>query len=272
MSTKSRQMFSMQCDFTGCPAELESDDGGAWLYDTAEEARKAAYDYDWVTDGDRDYCDRHRDEVDNPVTEPSELLEAVDELTLPRNVKIPTDDGHAWATEDALLVQLQEAVSSSIRSGSGAGGAAWTRNVLDSDALYQASIITATIGDWCHMAGIKPTRDPVKDLRAWYAARLTATNPDEFYIGQLRRWAGQIRAMTSPPKTLEITAPCPVCGEGQYTNDLGEVVRNPLQMTYRADANMWHTAKVLCRACEVVWVGGEAMAELRDELDEKETA
>lgn len=203
----------------------------------------------------------------------TELLEAVDELTLPRNVKIPTDDGHTWATEDALLVQLQEAVSSSIRSGSGAGGAAWTRNVLDSDALYQAGIITAAISDWCVLVGVKPTRDPVKDLRAWYAARLTATDPEEFYLGQLRKWAGQIRGMLTPPKTLEIVAACPVCGEGTFTNDMGEIVRHPLQMTYRAEsANMWRTAKVACRACEVVWVGGEAMAELRDELDEKETA
>lgn len=203
----------------------------------------------------------------------TELLEAVDELTLPRNVKIPTDNGHTWATEDALLVQLQEAVSSSIRSGSGAGGAAWTRNVLDSDALYQAGLITAAIGDWCVIVGIKPTRDPVKDLRSWYAARLTATDPEVFYLGQLRKWAGQIRAMTSPPKTLEITAACPVCGQGQYTNDMGEMVRNPLVMTYRPDdGNLNRSAKVMCRACEVVWSGGEAMAELRDEIDEKETA
>ncbi|MUG03543.1 hypothetical protein ECC01_21375, partial [Bacillus tequilensis] len=103
-----------------------------------------------------------------------DLLTGVDELTLPKPVRVPTDTGHTWATEDALLVQLQEAVSSSIRSGSGSGGAAWTRNVLDGDALYQASIITATIGDWCRMAGAAVTRDPVTDLRAWYARRLAA--------------------------------------------------------------------------------------------------
>lgn len=28
------------------------------------------------------------------------LLEAVDDLTLPRNVKVETDDGHTWATEE----------------------------------------------------------------------------------------------------------------------------------------------------------------------------
>ena len=66
----------------------------------------------------------------------TDLLTVVDELTLPKPVKVPTDDGYTWATEDPLLVQLQEAVSSSLRSGSGSGGAPWTRNVLDSDALH----------------------------------------------------------------------------------------------------------------------------------------
>lgn len=32
----------------------------------------------------------------------TELLDLIDDLTLPRNVKVPTDDGHTWATEDAL--------------------------------------------------------------------------------------------------------------------------------------------------------------------------
>lgn len=203
----------------------------------------------------------------------TDLLALVDELTLPNPVRIPTDDGHTWATEDALLVQLQEAVSSSLNSGSGSGGAVWTRNVLDSDALHTAAIITTTIGDWCRIAGATVTRDPVKDLRAWYAARLTATNPETFYLDQLRKWAGQIRAILNPPRTIEITASCPICGQGEYTNDLGELIRNPLQMTYRADdERFWRGAKVLCRACDNVWAGVEAMEELREELDEKDTA
>lgn len=204
----------------------------------------------------------------------TELNDAVDDLTLPKPVKVQTDDGHTWATEDALLVQLVEAVSSSLSSGSGAGGSPWTRNVLDGDALHRAAIITSQIGDWCRMAGAKVTRDAVADLRAWHVAHIgRPDHVDGFYIDQLRKWAGEIRAMTNPPKTVEITAPCPVCGQGEYTNDMGENVRNPLVMTYRPDAdNLNRTARVMCRACEAVWAGGAAMAELRDEIDEKETA
>lgn len=203
----------------------------------------------------------------------TELLDAVDELTLPKPVKVPTDDGYTWATEDALLVQLQEAITSTIRSGSGSGGAAWTRNVLDTDALHQAMIITSTIGDWCHMVGVKATRDPVKDLRAWYVKRMKASNPETFYLNQLRKWATQIRAMINPPRTVEIVRPCPVCGQGAFTNDMGEVVQHPMVMTYRAtEDRFWRGAKVLCRACENVWEGVGAMEELADELEEKDTA
>lgn len=203
----------------------------------------------------------------------TDLLDAVDDLTLPRNVKVPTDDGHTWATEDALLVQLREAVSSSLNSGSGAGGSPSTRNVLDSDALYKASIITATIGDWCRIIGAKVTRDAVVDLRAWHAAYLATNDPGEFYISQMRAWAGQIRTMVNPPKTVEITAPCPVCGQGSYVNDMGERITNPLILTYRPESeHLWKSSKVMCRACEAVWIGGGAMEELSDELKEKETA
>ena len=204
----------------------------------------------------------------------TDLLTVVDELTLPKLVKVPTDDGHTWATEDPLLVQLQEAVSSSLRSGSGSGsgGAPWTRNVLDSDALHQAAIITSMIGDWCRLAGAEVTRDPVQDLRAWYAKRLSARDPETFYLGVLQKWVTTIRALVNPPKTLEILGACPVCKAVTYTNSTGDTVRNPLVMTYRPDtANMHRAARATCRACDTIWQGDEAMEELAAELKEGDT-
>ena len=202
----------------------------------------------------------------------TDLLDVVDELTLSRPKKLETDDGFMWVTEEPLLVQLQEAVSSSLRSGSGSGGAPWTRNVLDGDALHQAAVITATIGDWCRIAGAVVTRDPVTDLRAWHAKRLSARDPEAFYLEQLRKWAGMIRAIVNPPKTLEILGACPVCKEQTYTNATGETVRNPLVMIYRPDTtNMHKAARATCRACDTVWQGDEAMEELADELKEGDT-
>lgn len=207
----------------------------------------------------------------------TELQDAVDELTLPRNVKVPTDDGHTWATEDALLVQLEQAVSSSLKSGSGSGGAAWERNVLDSNALYTASLIRSAISDWCRITGITGRREPIEGLRAWHAARLSdpaeTRETDPFYIEQMRKWAAQIRVMVNPPKTVEITAPCPACGQGVYTNDMGEVVRNPIQLSYRPESgSIWQDARALCRACEMVWDTEWRLRELRHDIDDRETA
>ena len=65
MSTETKVLHAMRCDHPGgCPSELEADDG-AWLYASEDEARKAAFDYDWVTDGrGKDYCDHHRDDLE----------------------------------------------------------------------------------------------------------------------------------------------------------------------------------------------------------------
>lgn len=205
------------------------------------------------------------------------LLDAVEDLTAPRNVKVTTDDGHTWATEDPLLTQLADAVSSTLNSGSGSGGAPWARNVLDSGALHQAAIIRSTIGDWCRMVGVQGRREPADGLRAWYAARIalpeTQRETDPFYIGQLRAWANQIRNMTNPPKTIEIVAACPICDQGTYTNDLGDVVRNPLQLTYRPESgSIWQDARAICRACQTVWDDQWKLRALRHDIDAKETA
>ena len=202
----------------------------------------------------------------------NELLDAVDDLTLPKPVKIPTDDGYTWAREDALLVQLQEAIISSIGGTAGGRTSPWTRNVLDSAALHQATIITSTIGDWCRMVDIKPTRDAVTDLRAWYVAMLaTPDRDDQFYIRQMTVWAHQIRDMINPPKTVEITATCPACGQGQWTNDLGERIANPLLLTYRPETgSIWQDAKATCRACSTLWEGEWRLRELRHDVDARE--
>lgn len=202
----------------------------------------------------------------------SALLDAVDDMTLPRPVKIPTDTGHTWAVEDALLVQLTEAVSSALKSGSAARCSPWTRNVLDSAALHQAAIITSTIGDWCRMAGAKVTRNAVTDLRAWYVAHMSKPDhEDAFYVRQLTEWAHQIRTICNPPKTVEITAACPACGQGEWMNDMGENVKNPLLLTYRPESgSIWQDAKALCRACQQVWDTEWRLRELRHDIDAKE--
>lgn len=177
----------------------------------------------------------------------SDLLDIVDELTLPKPVKVPTDDGYTWATEDALLVQLEEAIRSTTGR-TGGRSASHTRMILDADALMQFHRIASTIGDWCRMAGAKVTRDPVKDLRAWYAATLKSNDTTEFYLQHMRSWVALIRGKLTPKTTLEILGSCPECDATEWENDEGETIPHPVVVEYDPDSVM-STVKWSCRAC-----------------------
>lgn len=60
MSAEGKLFYTTTCDFPGgCSAEVESD-GMSMVYNSASEAREAAYDVDWATDIDgKDYCFDH---------------------------------------------------------------------------------------------------------------------------------------------------------------------------------------------------------------------
>lgn len=181
----------------------------------------------------------------------NELLSAVDDLTLPRNVKVETDEGLTWATEDALLVQLEEAISSTTgRSGGRSLG--HERMILDADALMRFHQITAAIGDWCRIEGTNVTRNPVKDLRAWHARRIgrpvTERTGDEFYINQLHDWANLIRGKMRPKRQWEIKRACPECDNTTWTDEEGDEFSHPLVVEFDPDAPL-ASAKWSCRNC-----------------------
>jgi len=58
-----------------------------------------------------------------------------------------------------------------------------------------------------------------------------------------------------------------------FTNDHGELIRNPVQLTYRPNsATIWADAKAVCRACSEVWDTEWRLRGLRHDIDNKETA
>ncbi len=183
----------------------------------------------------------------------NELLDAVDDLTLPKPVKVPTDDGYTWAREDALLVQLQEAITSTT-SRAGGRSLRHDRMILDADALTRFHQITSTIGDWCRIEGIRATRDPVADLRRWHAARigrpLDQRDADGFYVAQMTGWAALIRGKLAPRKSLEWTDPCPECDATTYTDDNGDTLGHPVTISYYPE-HPFQTVTWECRACGV---------------------
>jgi hypothetical protein len=210
----------------------------------------------------------------------TELLDAVDALTKPTHtlvVQWVTVDGkdkaHSTRVEhDPLLQQLEEAIASTIGGGGGRSMTAkWALNVLDSDALYQFSIIDTQIRDWCRGVGVKPGPHPLGNLRAFYAAhigRLPDEARDRVLEGILRKWAGTIRGKMNPPRTMELTAACPVCGSDTWTDADGITYRHPITITYQdQDADILGSARALCRACERVWRGAPELRALRWDVD-----
>lgn len=227
----------------------------------------------------------------------TELLEAVDALTLETHTLVPQWFTHrgpmctsrcpkgrehshtARVVHDSLLHQLEAAIASTI--GAGAGRAMtekWALSVLDSGALQQFAQIESQIRDWCRMAGIEATRHPVDNLRAWYVTRL-AMRDDESEEGDaaatkiLRKWASTIRAKMDPPKTIELTSPCPKCHAATYEDEDGTTLTHPIRIQYRDhEADILATAWATCRACGEEWRGSAALREMRWDVDAAEAA
>lgn len=189
-----------------------------------------------------------------------ELLDLVDDLTLPRNVEVKTDEGSTWATEDALLVQLQDAITSTtMRAGGRSLG--HERMILDADALMRFHQITSAIGDWCRIEGVqiaRNPRDPVVDLRTWHAARINRPlgerESDGFYVDQMTAWANLIRGKLSPRKRLEWVDPCPECAATHYTEESGDTAARPVVIDYDPN-HPFQSVRWECRACGTVREG-----------------
>lgn len=205
--------------------------------------------------------------------EHNELLEAVDELTKPEVTTHAQhdEDGKLIHTHTVVLEPLLERLVAAVHSstsGKAGGGNPATRAVLNSDALFASMRITSQITDWCNIAKVVPTRNPARDLRAWYAAHDGA---ETFYLAQLRKWAWTIRNLLDPPRTFQITAPCPECKASEYVDEEGDTRPHPLRPEY-PDPESALKAVVTCQACGHRFGGGEfALRSLRFDLDAQET-
>ena len=200
----------------------------------------------------------------------SDLIAAVDALTRPVPTKIVRDDGSTTRiVHDPLLTQLAEAVRSTITGKAGGGGGQSTGNVLNSAALFQASVISSQITEWCRDARAKVVRgDMVGNLTRWQVAFAGTADAAAFYEGALRGWAGTIRGMLNPRGRFQVTDPCVVCKATTYTEVLGEeeIVR-PFPVIVEYDfADPVHSAVAQCLACEASWAGKESLEELGEEL------
>lgn len=207
----------------------------------------------------------------------TDLLEAVDALTKPIIEHISqTDDDGKWigthtVQHPPLLQQLGDAVNPSSNTDTGSSSSASARSLINGDALFEYAKISSQIADWCRIAGAERIKDPVAALRTWYVQMLTFNDRDDtFYVNMLRKWAATIRGKLDPPKRLELTVSCPVCGKREWCDDQGNGSLFPVVIEYRRPVDgepIKPTA--MCRACKTVWQGTEAVEELADEVNER---
>lgn len=204
-----------------------------------------------------------------------DLLELVDLLTLPKPEKVAQRHDYgwkiAWVSHDPLLKQFGDAVWPSSNSSAGSASMASTRSLVDLDALFKYAKLSSAIGDWCHAVGVRATRKPVNDLRAWYAAYLKFDQADaSFYEKQLRGWVGMIRHHLQPNDGFDLQYPCPVCGKRAWSdgNPDGAGGTFPLRVEYQKGDNATTRHRAECRApdCATAWEGIDAVAELASEL------
>lgn len=215
------------------------------------------------------------------------LLEAIDALTIGHieHVTQTADDGAFIRSvpidTPALILWLEKAIYPSSNSDNGSSSPAHTRSIIDSGAMYDFTMLTALIRDWCHILHVPLSTEgtsgerAIHNLRQWYIVyQRTDKAAEDFYLGQLRKWTWTIRDRQEPPKRLEVVTPCPICGD-EWVNADGDTLKHPLELTYRkGDNGVVTRPKVACRnqACGATWEGIDAIEELGVELGEKVAA
>lgn len=199
----------------------------------------------------------------------TELLDAVDALTLPSRTKVEQDDGHIVTVElPSLLDQLDAAIRGTVGAG-GTGALANERNMLNADSLYRALLIKNMVKEWARLVGIqtRPADEPGPLLRRWYVLYIQTPRYLEdprFYINQLTKWATQIEKLFNPPRTRDLPDACPICDADTYWLNGHEYPR-PLVISFHDGPTMIEDGKGMCRACEAAF----GLRELSFAIEEK---
>lgn len=197
----------------------------------------------------------------------TDLITAVDALTRPTRTKVIRDDNTTVTVDhDPLLVQLEAAITGAVGTDAGNGGQS-TGNVLNDAAMYLLVTIGSQIRGWCRDVGVKPSRRPSDNLRAWMVPALAFPDPRGF-VRMMETWAEQVRSLLDPPKRVPLADPCVACGADKYVTAEGDERRYPVVVEY--DPSVLHASlRAVCRVCEVTWDGADAVTELVDEMKER---
>lgn len=183
----------------------------------------------------------------------------------------PTVDGLVRHEQPALIDWLQKAVSSSVGKGKGGGKAARERTPLDISAFSLLEEIDGRVRSW--MLDYGDTRGELKRLlRAWYV-KFNAVPREEAderrHFGIVAGWRQRIADLMDSPTPVEITSPCPACGQVWVTRGFGGDAES-----IRALWAIWREkpedSQASCQGCGKTWHGVSQMRSLRIAIDEAE--
>jgi hypothetical protein len=208
----------------------------------------------------------------------TDLQDAVDALAEPivEHIAQTGDDGkwlRAHSVEHPpLLRQLADAVNPSKNSGPGTPATPATRSILNFEAMFLHAKISSEIKSWCLIRHLKPVRpaDRIADLKAW--GEDAAADPEldgTFYVRRLWSWVHQIRNTLNPGESFEAKVKCPICGATSWGDAINGGGLWSIAVMYRLDdRDQMQDERALCRSCNTLWQGHDAVMELAEEAHE----
>lgn len=220
----------------------------------------------------------------------NDILDAVDALSRPVHVRvtqeIPKGKQVIQIEHPPLLEQLEAAIRGEMNSAAGSSESLpSTRGMLNADALYAFTRITAMIRDWSHMVHA-PRRDTITEqLRAWFVVFSQTDKDGAFQLRVMRGWKSLIEATLDPPDELVHPDACPnpECPQevDEYTgrptwwdSKMRERRTDPLVTHFRRTdrEHVVENAVSRCRACGTVWSARALQYELEQVAEIAEAA
>lgn len=193
--------------------------------------------------------------------------------------RVPEGTRLVRRTDEPLLDQLEAAVASSLGK-SATTGSSRSSVPIDVGALQLVGAIDERARAWLLELGANPGRRvSLRELVSSWLVLFSAGRHEDATVDNYRRvldgWEGSIRDTLQPKKRLELTAPCPVCGQEFMNVGLkladGRDDPNDVEMVRvlnAVEAESLDESYALCRACDEVWLGVSRMRQLRILIDE----
>ena len=217
-------------------------------------------------------------------TPAEKLLDVLDKLTKPQTVATWQGADIVRRTDPPLLDWLEDAIAADASGGNGGGKQARERTPIDVGAFTLYEDIDGRVRSWVGDLGGKPGKGltPAQMLRSWYVLWNSGIHSEGItraYLSILEGWVRAITDILDPPKRIEITSPCPVCGQ-EWVNiglklpdgrdDPDDVER--VHVLIAVERESIRESFAMCRACDRVWMGTGGMRVLRIALDDAENA